>query len=116
VGCWFDCGAGGVLSALLHRPGGLVPIWLNARGFFPSSLRVAPIEGWEGSEGMTRTEREPAARRRGELARDHGSRKVSSAVDAKRRLNVRRARGIPTKTVPVGPSDPRYAYLTRTYD
>ena len=65
---------------------------------------------------MTRTEHERAARRRGELARDHASRKVFSAIDAQRRLNARSASGTRTKTVPIGPSDPRYAYLTRTHD
>ena len=65
---------------------------------------------------MTRIEQGRAARRRGELARDRGSRRVSSVIDAQRRLNTRPARGAPTKADPVGPSDPRYAYLTRTYD
>jgi hypothetical protein len=105
-----------VLWALPHRPGGLVPIRLNARGFSPSSLRAVPTEGWEGVKTMTRTEHHHAARRRGELARDRGSRRVSSAIDAQRRLNPRPARGTPTKADSVGPSDPRSGYPTRTYD
>ena len=65
---------------------------------------------------MTHTEHDRAARRRGELARDHGSRRVPLAIDAQRRLTVQSARDNRTKRDPVGPSDPRYAYLTRTYD
>ena len=63
---------------------------------------------------MTRTEHDRAARRRGELARDHASRRVLLAIDAQRRLTA--ARDNRVKPDPVGPSDPRYAYLTRTHD
>jgi len=42
--------------------------------------------------------------------------RVSSAIDAQRRLNARRADGTGTKADPFGPSDPRYAYLTRSHD
>jgi hypothetical protein len=65
---------------------------------------------------MTRIEQGRAARRRGELARDRGSRRVSSAIDVQRRLNARPARDARTAADPVGPHDPRYAYLARTYD
>lgn len=88
----------------------------RAGGSRPLPLRVVSTEGWEGWKTVTRTEQDRAARRRGELARDRGSRRVSSAIDAQRRLHARRERGTPTKADPVGPSDPRYAYLTRTYD
>jgi hypothetical protein len=113
VGYWF-CPRGRrlALQALPHRPGGLVPI--HARGFSPSSLRAVPREGWEGVD--TRTQRDRAVRRRGELARDHGSRRVSAAIDAQRRLNARPPRGTRTKADAAGPSSSRYAYLTRTYD
>jgi hypothetical protein len=60
---------------------------------------------------MTRTERNWAARRRGELTRDRGSRRLSPAIDAQRRLTTRRADGPRTKADPFGPSDSRYAYL-----
>ena len=63
---------------------------------------------------MTRTEHDRAARRRGELARDHGPRRVRLAIDAQRRLTAARDNRI--KPDPVSPSDPRYAYLTRTHD
>jgi hypothetical protein len=65
---------------------------------------------------MTPTERNRAARRRGELTRGRGSRRLSSAIDAQRRLNTRRADGTRTKADPVGPNNHRYAYLTRSYD
>ena len=79
-------------------------------------LARGPSRGLGRHGDVTRTEHERAARRRGELARDQGSRKVFSAIDAQRRLNARSALGTRTKTLPVGPSDPRYAYLTRAYD
>ena len=65
---------------------------------------------------MTRTEHDRAARRRGELARDRGSRQVSSAINVQRRLNARPARNARTLADPAGPHDPRYAYLARTSD
>jgi hypothetical protein len=67
-------------------------------------------------EDMTRKEPDQARRRRGELARDLGSRRVSSAIDAQRRLNARPAQRASTNPEPVGPSDTRYAYLKRTHD
>ena len=92
------------------------PIWLNARGFSPSSLRAVSTEGSKGVKTMTRTEHDRAARRRGELARDRGSRRVSSVIDAQRRLTARAARDARTTADPMGPRDPRYAYLARSYD
>ena len=97
---------GPVASSLLLTRGGSAPL----------PLRTVPTEGWEGVKMMTRTEQNWAARRRGELARDRGSRRVSSAIDAQRRMNTRPARGTRTKADPFGPIDPRYAYLTRTHD
>jgi hypothetical protein len=64
---------------------------------------------------MTRTEHNRAARRRGELTRDRGSRRLSPAIDDQRRLNARRADGTPTSAEAFGPNDRRYAYLTRSY-
>jgi hypothetical protein len=52
---------------------------------------------------------------RRESNRDRGSRRVSAAIDTQRRLNVRRASGTRGGAAPVGPSDPGYAYLTRSY-
>ena len=65
---------------------------------------------------MTRTEHGRAARRRGELALDHGSRRVRLAIDARRRLTARSAREMRTTPDLTGPSDLRSAYLTRTHD
>jgi hypothetical protein len=62
---------------------------------------------------MTRTEHNAAARRRGELTGDRGSRRLSPAIDAQRRLNARQADATPTDTDPFSPNDRRYAYLTR---
>ena len=64
---------------------------------------------------MTRRRQDLAVRMRGESNRDRGLRRVSAAIDAQRRLNLRRADGTRTKAHPVGPSDPRYAYQTRSY-
>jgi hypothetical protein len=65
---------------------------------------------------MTRRTRDLPERRRGELNRDRTIHRVSLAIDAQRRLNARRADGSRTKADPFGPSDPRYAYLIRSYD
>lgn len=65
---------------------------------------------------MTRTEHNSVARRRGELTRDRGSRRISPAIDAQRRQNARRVDSTPTNADPFGPNDRRRAYLTRSYD
>jgi len=65
---------------------------------------------------MTHTRQDRAARRRGERNRDRGPRQLSSAIYAQRRLNARRALGARAKADPVGPSDARFAYLTRGHD
>lgn len=65
---------------------------------------------------MTHTEHNRAARRRGELTRDRGSRQLSRAIEAQRRLNGRRPDRTGIKADPFGPTDPRYAYLTRVRD
>ena len=65
---------------------------------------------------MTRTEQNVAARRRGELSRDRGSRRISPTIDAQRRLNAVQADGTRTNADPFGPNDRRYAYPTRSYD
>ena len=65
---------------------------------------------------MTHTEHDRAARRRGELARDHGSRRVRLAIDAQRHLTSRSARENRTTPDLTGPSNLRSDYLTRTHD
>jgi hypothetical protein len=66
---------------------------------------------------MPRTEHNLAARKRGELSRDRGSRGISPAIDAQRRLNALQADSTRTNADPFGPTDRRYAYpTTRSYD
>jgi hypothetical protein len=65
---------------------------------------------------MTRTEHNRPARRRGELTRDRGSRRLSPAIYAQRRLNAGRADGTPTDARARSANDRRDAYLTRSYD
>jgi hypothetical protein len=65
---------------------------------------------------MTRMQQDLAARRRGELNRDRGYRRLSLAIETQRRLDTRRADSTRTKAYRHGPSDPRYAYLTRAHD
>jgi hypothetical protein len=52
---------------------------------------------------MTSTENHWAARRRGELPRDRGSLRLWPAIDARRRLNTRRAERAWTKADPQRP-------------
>jgi hypothetical protein len=65
---------------------------------------------------MTRMTRDLPAHTRREPNRDRTNPRVSSAIDAQRRLNARRADRARINADPVGPSDPRYAYLTRAHD
>ena len=65
---------------------------------------------------MTPRRQDWAARRRGELYRECGSRRLVPAIDAQRKLDARRADGTRPTAGPVGLSDPRYAYLTRSHD
>jgi hypothetical protein len=62
---------------------------------------------------MMRTEHNSAARRRGELSGDRGSRRLAPAIDAQRRLNARHAEATPTDPDPFSANDRRYSYLTR---
>jgi hypothetical protein len=64
----------------------------------------------------TRTEHNSAARRRGELTRDRGPRRLEPAIEARRRLNALRTDGTRTKTDPHDRSELRYAYLTQSHD
>jgi hypothetical protein len=67
---------------------------------------------------MTRSRQDRAARRRDEFNRSHGPRRkrLSAAIDARRRMNAGRANDSPTRAERIGPSDPRYAYLTQSHD
>jgi hypothetical protein len=65
---------------------------------------------------MTRIKRDVAARRRGELNRTSVGRRLSPAIDARRRLNGRRPNSPSIGARQVGPRDPRYEYLTHSHD
>jgi hypothetical protein len=74
------------------------------------------MEGRVELKTIMRTDHLWAARRRGEVTRDRGSRRLSLAIEARRRLNARRADGTRTKADPRGPSDLRSTYLTESHD
>ena len=65
---------------------------------------------------MTSTKRVDAARKRGESSRDQVRRRLSPAIDAQRRLNVRRAGAAGIGVRYGGPRDPRYEYLKHMHD
>ncbi|MFL5861798.1 MAG: hypothetical protein ACJ780_13625 [Solirubrobacteraceae bacterium] len=65
---------------------------------------------------MAGTKRNDLARKRGELSHDGVGRRLSPAIDARRRLNADRRGGGASRASRVGPRDPRYDYLTRSYD
>ena len=112
-----DCGAGDLLERPAIPPTRWArPSLIERSGVLALSLRREPSRGTEGLKTMTHTRQDLAARRRGELSRDRESRRLRSAIDAQRRLNARRALGARAKADPVGPSDARFAYLTRGHD
>lgn len=55
-----------------------------------------------------------AARRRGDLHRDRGGRRLAPAIEARRRLNTRGRAWVNGHEL--GGEDPRFAQLTRSYD
>jgi hypothetical protein len=65
---------------------------------------------------MTLRRQDLAAGKQREPNRDRESRRLSSAIDARRRLNTQRSRGTPINADPHGPREPRHEYLTRSYD
>jgi hypothetical protein len=65
---------------------------------------------------MTDKTQNRAARRRRELDRDRDSRRRSKAILAQRDLNAQRTDRAGAKVDRFGPLDPRFTYLTRTYD
>jgi hypothetical protein len=94
-------------------------------GRSPGQPLPRPRESNEGRKvhTMTRTKRANAARKRGELSRDGVGRRLSPAIDARRRLNVQRngpagtsAGRLGPRDHRFGPRDPRYDYLTRPHD
>ena len=65
---------------------------------------------------MSSTKRDDAARRRGEFSRDGVGRRLSPAIDVRRRLNAQRRGTAGASASRVCPGDPRYDYLTRSRD
>jgi hypothetical protein len=65
---------------------------------------------------MTTIKRDVAARRRGELNRTSVGRRLSPAIDPRRRLNGRRPSAAKISASQFGPHDPRYEYLTHSHD
>jgi hypothetical protein len=65
---------------------------------------------------MTVRRQDLVVRKQGERNRDRESRRLSSAIDARRRLNTQRSRSTPIDADPHGPREPRQEYLTRSYD
>jgi hypothetical protein len=86
------CGAGNYFRRRSYRLGGRVRISELSGSLSPLlSARTQPSnQGMRRSRStMTRTEHNLPARKRGELSRDRGSRRLSQTVAAQRRLNAR---------------------------
>src|SRR5205085_3483813 len=97
------------------NPGGCVPIHgsLRARRWCvpERSIRTGMFKT------MTPRTQDRAVRRRPHVGGDHGSSTRSPAIGTdQRRQSAHRAGGTRTETDPHGPSDPRFAYLTRSFD
>ena len=107
----FDCGVG--VGGDLNGPYPPVrrsrPYLVERSGVLALFPPREPNRGTGRPKSITRPENNRTARRRGELDRDRGSRRISQAVDALRRLNARRAASTRTTADPLGPSDPRHA-------
>jgi len=66
---------------------------------------------------MTHTTSDRAVRRRPRVGGDHGSSTRSPVIGTDRsRQSAHRAGGMATDIDPHGPSDPHFAYLTRSFD
>jgi hypothetical protein len=65
---------------------------------------------------MTRTTQDSAARRRGELHRERGSRRLVPALNARRSFSPRSAANQLIEARVPDRSDYRYAYLTQQHD
>jgi hypothetical protein len=65
---------------------------------------------------MTPRKQDLAARRRGELHREPGTRHLVPALNARRKLNARQADSIRIRPDPAKLSDRRFAYLKHAHD
>jgi hypothetical protein len=70
----------------------------------------------EGLRTMTSTTRNEAARRRGDVSHDGVGRRLSPAIEARRRLNAQRRGTAGSSATRIGLRDPRYDYLTQSHD
>ena len=91
------------------------PIMSSRRWVWPSSCRANPMRDGR-LRTMTNVKPDHAARKRGELSGDGVGRRLSPVIDARRRLHARRRATGGSNASRVGPRDPRYEYLTRSYD
>src|SRR5450755_125402 len=80
-----------LLPALPHHPVFASLSERTREGCRPPFGAGGPTERREGQRAMTRAKQNLVARRRDELNRDRGSRRLSQVVDAQRRLNTGRA-------------------------
>ena len=91
------------------------PDLIDRSGVLALFLRADPTEG-RMVKSMTPMRQDFTARRRSELDRDRGYRRLALAIDTQRHLDTRRAASARTEAHPPGSSDPRFAYLTLTHD
>lgn len=65
---------------------------------------------------MTSLKRDDVERKRRELGRDGVGRRLSPAIDARQPLSAKRLGRARNSASPFGPRDPRFDYLTHSYD
>jgi hypothetical protein len=65
---------------------------------------------------MAGSKRNDMAHKRGQLSHDGVARRLSPAIDARRRLNAHQHGARGSSVSHFGPRDPRYDYLTRSHD
>jgi hypothetical protein len=65
---------------------------------------------------MTRNDEGWSTRRQSAFDRMHGPRRLSAAIDARRRIDARQAVGSPVRVDRIGPIDARFGYLTLSHD
>ena len=113
----FDYGNGPDVPPALRQPPRLPrPHLIDRSGSRRVRFGVDPETGQEGSNTMTNNTQNGAPHGRRERDRDRDSRQRSEAIGAGRSFNARRTDRAGIKADRFGPGDPRYAYLTRTFD
>ena len=113
----FDYGNGLYVLRALRQPLGLPrPYVIDRSGPRRVRFGVDPERDRKAPNTMRTKTQNWAARTRRELARDPDSRRRSEAIATRRSLNARRTDRAGIKADRFGPGDPRFAYLTRTFD